>query len=117
MLENNILKVDSAEAVIDFVNKVEFDNSDKISEMIRNDVEMFFDIELTLRKLKQLSDDSDVNEEIDVVRCLIFELHQNLIDLYIQDIGHQQNVNEIFSDDILIHNVITENRELFKNGC
>ena len=112
MLKNNILKVDSAESVIDFVKSVEYDNSEKLSEVVKSNVEILFDIDSTLRKIKKISDSAEVDEDVDVVKDLVLELHLKLLNLDMQNHHHLKIVDEIFTDSRLIYHVIKENKEL-----
>ena len=108
----NIFQLDSAADVVDFVKNVESENSDKISEMIRNDVEMFFDIDRTLSKIKEISTDEDVSAEVNSIKILLLELHQKLLLLENQNIQHQKIVSEMFNDSELIYQVIKNNKGL-----
>lgn len=104
-----ILKLDSAADVVDFVKNVESENSDKISEMIRNDVDMFFDIDKTLSKIKDIFNDEDVSAEVNSVMILLLEIHQKLLLLENQNLQHHKLISEMFSDSELIYHVIKEN--------
>lgn len=111
---NNILKVDSADAVVDFVKSVEYDNSEKISEVVRNNVDILFDIDSTLKKIKKISDSAEVDEDVDVVKDLILELHLKLLNLDSHNNQHLKIVDELFSNTKLLYYVIKENKEVLK---
>lgn len=111
-MKQNILRLDSAADVVDFVKNVESENSDKISEMIRNDVDMFFDIGKTLSKIKDIFSDEDVSAEVNSVMILLLELHQKLLLLENQNLQHHKLISEMFNDSKLIYHVIKENKDV-----
>jgi hypothetical protein len=108
----NILKVDSAESIVNFVKSVESENSDKVSEMVRNDVDMFYDIDVILRKIRTLSDEGKFVEDVDVVRSLVLELHHKLLLMDHLNHQHLNLMKELFDNTKLVYHVLKQNKEL-----
>ena len=77
-IENEVFEINSSEDLVRFIVNVECDNSDKISEIVRSNVDLFYDLYSTLKNLQNISDESF---DVDIVRELILELHQKLLEI------------------------------------
>ena len=99
-------------SIIEFIETVENEHSEKISAMIRNDVEMFFDIDRTLLKIKTA--ESDSVKEIFEIKDLLSELHQKLLLVEKLNLTNQKLINNIIGDHQLIRQILLENKETIK---
>ena len=109
--KKNILRND-VNSIIEFIETVENEHSEKISSMIKNDVEMFFDIDRTLLKIKKY--ESGSAEEISDVRSLILELHQKLLLIEKHNLINLKVIDEITEDNKLMYDILDENKEALK---
>lgn len=108
----NIFKGDSAASIIEFVMNVESENSDKISEMIRNDVDMVWDIANTLFNLKGIVEDADVISDIDKVWSLVLLLHKKLLMLDQQNNQNSELFEKLYDDKKIVFHLLNENKQV-----
>ncbi len=112
--ENNIFKLNSSEDLVNFIFNVEYDNSEKISELVRNNVDIFSEVYSALNHLQDniSSSEDDLSEDIINVKELILKLHSKLllVDKHYNDIS--KFLDELSDDKKLMWNSIRVNKEM-----
>ena len=114
LTNSDIFKLNSSEDLVNFIFNVECDNSEKISELVRNNVDIFFEVYSTLNNIQDniSSSGDDLSEDIIHVKELILELHSKLllVDKHYNDIS---KFLDVLSDDKkLMWNSVMSNKEM-----
>ena len=112
--EENIFKLNSSEDLVNFIFNVEYDNSEKISELVRNNVDIFSEVYSALNNIQDniSSSGDDLSEDIIHVKELILKLHSKLllVDKHYNDIS--KFLDELSDDKKLMWNSIRVNKEM-----
>lgn len=112
--EENIFKLNSSEDLVNFIFNVEYDNSEKISELVRNNVDIFSEVYSALNNIQDniSSSGDDLSKDIIHVKELILELHSKLllVDKHYNDIS--KVLDELSDDKKLMWNSVMSNKEM-----
>ena len=116
--KSNIFKLNSSEDLVSFIFNVESDNSDKISKLVRDNVDVFFEIYQILNNLQDVIqnnsdiDSEDVSEFILDVKGDILELHNKLLQVDQQYEDIVESLKQVFNDKEMMLNCIRVNKEM-----
>lgn len=104
-----LFKTDSVESIAEYIQNVENSNSEKISDMIRNTVDIFFEIHSILQTF---SDDPKLSENVNDVENIISQIKDQLSKFEKQNQKHQKLLNTMCNDTKLLKKILFENKEL-----